>query len=294
MFQVALIFPLFLNGWSDFIPSPSSNFDYEKNSGPIKEIADRLRPYRLIFDNSHMSYPVQIQGKKYFLNYPQNAACALKIKNFSGYNPLILQAKKEIGTLGMEPLICWGAIKGILTQQNHGEIPGFKLESFPPFLLYEYQKHISYVYTPSEIQVIPDPQKRLGILSKPNFDLSKKILFSEPPPLRIKNPTDIVMRYQIGKDGVDEQSFVIDLNQESWVLFPEVMYPGWKAWSDGEPIPIFVADHLLRSIYLSAGHHQVEFRFEPNWLRPIQMGLVLWLLITLGFFVLYRKGMRKR
>src|SRR5258708_4282301 len=151
LMQAALALPLLLNGWADFIPRPLSNFYYEKNSKNLVEIRQRVKPFRLQFDNIHMFYPIEVQGQKYLLNYPQNAACALKIKNIGGYNPLILQSKNEIGTLGMESLIGVGALKGIVTQQDHGPIPGFKLESFPPFFLYKYQNPVSYFYAPTKL-----------------------------------------------------------------------------------------------------------------------------------------------
>lgn len=45
----------------------------------------------------------------------------------------------------------------------------------------------------------------------------------------------------------------------------EVAYPAWKAYVDGEPVPIATAFGLLRAVEIPAGEHVVEFRFEsPN------------------------------
>ena len=43
--------------------------------------------------------------------------------------------------------------------------------------------------------------------------------------------------------------------------------PGWKAYSDGKEVPIYLANHLFRAIYLAAGTHDVEMRYEPALFR---------------------------
>jgi hypothetical protein len=297
IFQASLILPLFLSGWADFVPGPSSNFDYEKNSKSLSEMAGHLGPNRVIFDNIHMFYPIQVGGQKYLLNYPQDASCALRIKNFGGYNPLMLQVKRDFGTLSMDALIRLGAIRGILTQEGHGEIPGFKAVSFPPFLFYEYQKPLDYVFTPASIETVVDKDKRLAQLNAPGFDPYVRGILSEPLPPGIENQISkdgkTRLQYRIVVDDPDRQRFEVGLDRDALVVFADTMFPGWKARVDGQPSAIFTADHLLRSVYLPAGRHEVEFRFEPGWYNPIRLGLAAWLAITLGgFFFLkfYSKG----
>lgn len=286
LFQTALILPLLLNGWANFVPGPASNFDYEKNSKPLGEISESSRPYRLIFDSPRLFYPMEVHGQKYQLNYPQNAACMLKIRNFGGYNPLTLESKKDLDTLPLSALIHLGAIRGILTQTDHGKIPGFALKPLKPYLLYEYQEPLSYLYAPTNLTVIPDRAKRLEALAKPDFDVSRQALLSEETSFSgTVSPSDPKVSYKTDLDEVDEQQFTVELGHDNLVVFAETMFPGWKAWVDGVPTPVFTADHLLRSVYLKAGRHQVTFRFAPDWARPLFGGLLVWLMLTLGFFL---------
>lgn len=70
----------------------------------------------------------------------------------------------------------------------------------------------------------------------------------------------------------------------AYLVFSEVWYPGWRAWVDGAPTPIYKANLAFRALYLEqAGEHTVVMRFEPlSW--RIGLGLTtLTLLGCLGF-----------
>ena len=52
----------------------------------------------------------------------------------------------------------------------------------------------------------------------------------------------------------------------------------WRAWDNGQPVPIMRGDHAFRAVFLSAGHHRVEFRYR----RPIVYAGLAITLATLG------------
>jgi uncharacterized membrane protein YfhO len=51
------------------------------------------------------------------------------------------------------------------------------------------------------------------------------------------------------------------------VLLADTFYPGWTATVDGAPAPIYRADYVLRAVFVSAGNHEIEFRFMPRSFR---------------------------
>ena len=73
-------------------------------------------------------------------------------------------------------------------------------------------------------------------------------------------------------------------------VFSEIYYPdGWKATVDGDEIPLFRADWILRGAVLPAGEHEVVMRFAPKVYqtaartsRASSATLVLLLLLALG------------
>src|SRR5690554_6605915 len=81
---------------------------------------------------------------------------------------------------------------------------------------------------------------------------------------------------------------------EQLAIFSEMYYPyGWNAYINGELVEYFRANYLLRAMVVPAGHHQIEFKFEP---KVIQTGSTIslvstlfFVLITIGGSVIYRK-----
>ncbi len=63
-------------------------------------------------------------------------------------------------------------------------------------------------------------------------------------------PNRLVYEANAPKDGV--------------VVFSEVYYPGWQATIDGQPANIARADYILRALYVPAGKHTIEMRFDPK------------------------------
>ncbi|MEY3678352.1 MAG: hypothetical protein RI924_493 [Bacteroidota bacterium] len=81
---------------------------------------------------------------------------------------------------------------------------------------------------------------------------SKKVGFDPNGMIKLLNyrPDHLTYEYSTGKDMV--------------AVFSEIWYDkGWKAYVDGEEIPHFRANYILRAAALPGGNHKLEFKFEP-------------------------------
>ncbi|MFM6976633.1 MAG: YfhO family protein [Sphingobacteriaceae bacterium] len=80
----------------------------------------------------------------------------------------------------------------------------------------------------------------------------KKVGFDPNGMIKLSNyrPDHLTYEYSTGKDMV--------------AVFSEIWYDkGWKAYVDGEEIPYFRANYILRAAALPGGNHKLEFKFEP-------------------------------
>lgn len=72
--------------------------------------------------------------------------------------------------------------------------------------------------------------------------------------LTIYKPNRLVYETDNAKDGV--------------AVFSEIYYPdGWQVTIDGKPAEIARADYILRTMYVPAGKHTIEMRFDPKSLH---------------------------
>ena len=67
-------------------------------------------------------------------------------------------------------------------------------------------------------------------------------------------PTHLVYETENAGDGI--------------AVFSEIYYPhGWQVTIDGKPAGLGRADYVLRALYIPAGKHTVEMRFDPKSLH---------------------------
>lgn len=72
-------------------------------------------------------------------------------------------------------------------------------------------------------------------------------------------------RIKLSNYRPDHLSYTYSTSKDMVAIFSEIWYDkGWKAYVDGEEIPYFRANYILRAAVLPGGNHTVEFKFEPT------------------------------
>ena len=97
--------------------------------------------------------------------------------------------------------------------------------------------------------------------------------------LKSYEPNRLVYETNNAKDGI--------------AVFSEIYYPdGWQVTIDGKPADIARANYILRTMYVPAGKHTIEMRFDPTSLHiteSIAYGALALLLIGIIAVVLIAK-----
>jgi hypothetical protein len=287
MVMTALIPPLLLTGWSDFKTAPSSNFNFEDNFPSFLRLQKELTNIRYYFDRS-LIYPIHTSDQIGAIPFPENMIIAEKIKDFAGYSPIVLSTFSELHGLPMKNQMELLAVNGMLFGKNEGEQPDYIHEDLQSNHLYLKKNPSSYVNAPNEVQIVPDHLTLLNNLGLPTFDPADQVFFEKALPVSVTaflTKGKARMSYQISKDDGDWQTYSIQLDKNSLVTFSEMVYPGWKAYVDGQPSEIYTGNNAFRTLFLTAGTHQVDFKYQPAWFYPLIAFLGIWIISALVYFV---------
>ena len=129
------------------------------------------------------------------------------------------------------------------------------------------------------------PGEALALLSASTVDPEETALLEgEPPNLGFPDDTSS-NRASVEEYEADRMELLAFTKTPGLLVLGEVYYPAWKAYVDGEPVPLYRADHLLRAVPVPAGEHTVELRYESWTLRlgtaiSLLTGLVLTTLLV--------------
>jgi len=82
-------------------------------------------------------------------------------------------------------------------------------------------------------------------------------------------------------------------DRDGWLFVSESPYPGWEATVDGEKTPLFPANLSGRAIAVSAGRHEVVFRYRQGGLLP-GFGLMAVGLLVLALLAMRRAPIHPR
>jgi len=79
--------------------------------------------------------------------------------------------------------------------------------------------------------------------------------------------------------------------QGGLLILSEIMYPGWKAWIDGQLVTLNPQAIILRSIEVPKGEHEVIFRFQPDILW---LGITITAMTAIGLIIFGLISLRRR
>ena len=89
----------------------------------------------------------------------------------------------------------------------------------------------------------------------------------------------------------DRVTLDVDMADSGFVVLSDVYYPGWNAFVDGQPSPVYRANYLFRAVEVGPGSHRVEYIYQPRsfW---IGVGVTVLTALVLVVWVVF-KGVRR-
>lgn len=143
--------------------------------------------------------------------------------------------------------------------------------------------------------LVREEDAQVPTLVSESFDPATQVVLGEPPPVVLDGvPADGEVTWEVRT--VNHMRLQVESDREALLVLSENWYPGWKAFVDGEEVPVLRANHTFRAIPVSAGTSAVEFRYESSLLRLsllISLFSVLVMSVPLVLGVVERRRRRR-
>jgi hypothetical protein len=123
-------------------------------------------------------------------------------------------------------------------------------------------------------------KEALDLLSSGEVNPKETALLEEEPSQQMSQPDDAsAEQAEVAEYEANRIKLHTSTQAPGLLMLSEVYYPSWKAYVDGQPAEVQVADQLLRSVEIPAGEHTVELRYE-SW--TLWAGVVISLVAYVG------------
>lgn len=129
-----------------------------------------------------------------------------------------------------------------------------------------------------QVDVIPDQQQRLAALGRRDRDVRHRVVLEDAAAPAVPAAAVADATVQV-RERRDERTVVqVRSDAAGYLRLADPWHAGWRARLDGRDVPVFVADHYLRAVFVPAGEHEVVFTFDqPVVVWPLRLTLLAWL-----------------
>ena len=181
-----------------------------------------------------------------------------------------------------------------------GALPGYRVVFQDPqtgLAVLEDPQALPRAYFVGAVEVLPSGPAMWSRIQEPTFDPARVALVDEGAGVAT-TPLDSASTARVTLEtfGPREIVWQAETDAPRLLVVSEIYYPaGWKAFVDGDEVPIHPVDYLLRGVEVPAGQHTVRMAF-----RPARYALGLWLsgagtvLVYGGIVVLLALAWRKK
>jgi len=171
--------------------------------------------------------------------------------------------------------------------------------------LYENKNVLPRAFLSEKAVVLKEPKALHDKLIDRNWDPRREVVLEEEPILskqQTGNPPGLSARRAGGRgqgtvaisdkrSTINESADIVkyapneviikaSVNSPKFLVLSDSYYPGWKVYVDERPDKIYVADYIIRAVYLDKGEHTVRFVFDPFSFR-----LGLWISLSTAIFL---------
>lgn len=174
-------------------------------------------------------------------------------------------------------------VKYILFRPNSSEIVHYRdirlVHKSDEGSIYENTQVLPRAYLVDTLETYTSDEALYNRLRDPTFAYARTVVTRDAiPPVTAYGgtlPTPDIVEYTASSVRVR-----VDVTAPVLLVLSDTNYPGWQAWVDGVPQPIYTVNGVFRGVYVAAGTHEVRFVYWPQsfvvglWLFGITLVLL--------------------
>ena len=116
-----------------------------------------------------------------------------------------------------------------------------------------------------QLRAVQTPDQEMNALTGLNTHRVAVVDVSKFPLVKPATYADSSANITLTSYAPDALTYKYAAAQPGTVVFSEIYYAdGWQAYLDGQPVPHFRVDFVLRAMQVPAGTHEIKFAFEPK------------------------------
>jgi hypothetical protein len=151
-------------------------------------------------------------------------------------------------------------------------LPKFRpIASLPGHELFENTQVFPRFFLLHQARAVSSLEEARDLILAHKIDLRQTAIVDRPLELEAGDGSEEVKTLQYEPNSIELST---QSSRSSLLVLSETNYPGWKAWLDGRPTPIYPADIALRGIPVPRGTHHIRMEFRPPILA-ISFGISL-------------------
>lgn len=161
------------------------------------------------------------------------------------------------------PLLDLLNVKYVLTTQNIG-LPGWREAYQGEINIYENEDVLPRAFVLHQARRVGSEEEALEAMRNAGFNPRYEVIVEggspAPEPARRREATPAgILSYSPTQVRVRA-----NLAEPGYLVLTDAYFPGWRAWRDGEELPVLRAYSIFRAIQLPAGEQEVVFRYRPD------------------------------
>lgn len=183
-----------------------------------------------------------------------------RIMLMEGYTPLVLQRYLPPSRDWSQACDMMNAKYRVTTDEQRQTLTIMRATTYLP-----------RAYMVYDARILPDSASIFLFMQSNDFEPSRTVVIDADPGFKILDTSHTTQwSAQFTSYNLNSASLTLSTPKDGFLVFSEIYYPGWIAYIDGSPQPIYRANWNQRVIPMRAGTHQVAMRFES---APFKHGM---------------------